>query len=192
MCEIDLFIITTVVAGIVGAIIAIGIAIGLNSGFFSAPAAPAAMMVAGLASTAAVTGLILLDSEITDYIQCMNATQNCVVDLSAVLFIVKSLAVVLGLQATACFVTFFIAWIPWVGSAPMYTILATLLSQVALITTLYILIEDLISCANSVAAAPVDGVMTGSVIIVLVAIGFTAYVRRNSPWRWKTKIDKKE
>ncbi len=186
MCEISTALLWLAAGGIVGAIASLGVAIALNNAFCTAPAAPGAMIAAGVASLVAVTALSLLGSEISNYYECMNAPQACAVDLTNAINAVNALKTVLGFQASACFVAAGIAWIPWAGAVPMYVILASLIIQLAVIPSLIIFLINLVSCANDATAAPTVTVLTGAALAVAAAtIGLTAYVRRDLPWRWE-------
>ncbi len=57
-----------------------------------------------------------------------------------------AIAIVLGIQATACFVAAGIAWIPWAGQGPMYVILGALIAQVPLVASLLYYLFSLREC----------------------------------------------
>jgi hypothetical protein len=181
MCEIDTTLISVAAAGIVAAIVAIGVAVGLNNSFFGAPGAPAAMVAAGIASVAAVVALRLLIVDVNEYFSCMGSPDSCSVELSNVINSINALVVVLGIQATACFVAAGIAWIPWAGSAPMYAILASLITQLALVPSLYIFMADLASCANNEATQQTSATTLAiAATAAVICVGMVAYLRRKS------------
>lgn len=188
MCEISTVLLATVAAGIIAAIASVGVAVVLNNGFCTAPASPAAMIVAGASTLVAVGALSFLLGDVNNYYQCMGSPAACDGELSNVTNAINALRTVLGIQATACFVAAGIAWIPWAGAAPMYVILASLITQLALVPSLYIFLGDLASCANSESAQPAVGAVVGiAAVVAAVSIGLTAYIRRESPWNWQAK-----
>lgn len=192
MCEINVLLLGTVSVGIIGAIAAVGTAIVLNNGFCTAPASPAFMVAAGVASLAAVGALSMLPGNIYDYYECMESPAACAFELSQVTTAINALITVLSIQTAACFAAAGVAWIPWAGAVPMYAILATFIVQLALIPTFYVLLGDLASCASKEAAKPVVPVILGvATAVALVSIGLTAYVRRGVRWRWQPPISKR-
>jgi len=187
MCEINALLLVVVSAGIIGAIAAVATAIVLNNGFWTAPASPAAMITAGVASLTAVVTLSILLTQVSDYYACMGSPSACTGELSNVTNAINALISVLSIQAAACFIVAGIAWIPWAGAAPMYVIMATFITQLALVPSFYIFLSDLVSCANNEATQIEIGVILGGAMVVaIVSIGLTAYVRRGVSWKWKS------
>ena len=176
-------------AGVILAIASIGTAIVLNNGFCTAPGSPIMMLIAGGACLAAVAGLVLLNKEITEYYECMNSPKECYGELTSLLNASKALITVLSIQATACFVAAGIALIPWVGAAPMYVILAALITQMGLIPSLYIFVRDFVVCVQEAAEkSPINAILIGTTIVSVAAIGITISIRRNlDPINWKRR-----
>ena len=136
---------------VLGAIASIIIAIGLNGSFWLAPGAPGAMIAAGVSTTLAVGSLVAAYFAMSTYFACMVGTDpalglRCKGALDNFLAALFGLIAVLTIQAAACFAAAGVAWIPWVGSAPMWVILATLIIQAALISTLTVYFINLRRC----------------------------------------------
>lgn len=143
MCDDRPLIAAIIAAGtfILAAIASIIIAIGLNGSFWLAPGAPGAMIAAGVTTLLAVASLLTAYFFVSSYFACMVGTDSalglrCKGALDNFLTALFALITVLTIQAAACFAAAGVAWIPWVGSAPMWVILATLILQAALIPTL--------------------------------------------------------
>jgi hypothetical protein len=137
--------------GITAALISLGIAIALNNGFFSAPGSPVAMIAAGIATGVALGSIYLARGAFEEYLSCMELSHRgisalCESSISNFMNAIAALATILGIQTTACFAAAGIAWIPWAGQAPMWVILATLILQIPIITTLGIFFVDVKNC----------------------------------------------
>ncbi len=164
-------------AGLITAsLVALGVAIALNNGFFSAPGSPAAMVTAGALLVAAVAVLSPATALINDYVSCMGAGAACAGQLSNVQNALAALITVLGIQAAASFAAAGIAWIPWAGQAPMWVILGSLVVQLALIPSVIVFFNDLVSCVTAAATPPVGSssgpLIAATAVIYLVAVIF--------------------
>lgn len=180
-------------AGLITAsLVALGVAIALNNGFFSAPGSPAAMVTAGALVAAAAAVLGPASGLINDYVTCMNAGAACAGQLSNVQNALAGLITVLGIQAVASFAAAGIAWIPWAGQAPMWVILGSLVVQLALIPSVIVFFNDLVRCAEAVAASPPAGSSSGPLIaatavIYLIAVIFFVRGSMKQPAKGKKK-----
>lgn len=138
---------------VAAAIAGILIAIGLNGSFYGAAGSPGAMILAGIASLAAVTALAAAIVAMNAWYSCMVAARPaaavpCKGALESFTAAAAALIVVLVIQGWASFVVAGIAWIPWVGGSPMLVILAALIIQAALIPTLIVFWQRTRDCIN--------------------------------------------
>src|SRR3954469_2836726 len=111
-----------------------------NGSFFGAPGSPALMLACGVASHSAAGLLGLAELQADNYSACLRRygvrVEDCVGELENFKRNASAIATVLRTQGTAAFVAAGIAWIPWVGQAPMWVIAAALALQLALIASL--------------------------------------------------------
>ena len=192
MCDLPTIIALLGTAGglITASLIALGVAIVLNNGFFSAPASPAAMIIAGGLLVGAVVALVPAAGKINDYVQCMGAATACAGELSNLQNALTALISVLLIQATASFVAAGIAWVPWAGQIPMWVILGSLVMQLILIPTIIAFFNDLVRCAEAAAAAtaaateplvlsPFIAVLVVGIVYLASAYVYVYYSQRN-------------
>lgn len=140
--------------GVGAAIAGILIAIGLNGSFYGASGSPGAMILAGIASLAAATALVAAIVAMNAWFSCMvaerpSAAGACKGALENFNAAAAALIAVLFIQGYASFVVAGVAWIPWVGGAPMLVILAALIIQAALIPTLIVFWQRMRDCIRS-------------------------------------------
>lgn len=133
----------------VGLIVAAAVA---NGSFFGAVASPGLMIAAGLATIVAMAlcGAALNALEVF----CRCAGRACAGACSNFRNTLKAGAILLGIQATACFVAAGIAWIPWAGQAPMWAIAGALILQVVLLISAFFLLGTLSKCQSTEPGLP--------------------------------------
>lgn len=133
------------------AAIALGAAAVNNTGWY-AWLAPVGMLAA-----AAVAGLaVLLCGFAIDALNgfCACAGARCAGPCGNLRTTLNAARVVLGIQATACLTSALSAWIPGVGSAPIYVIVGALVIQLALIISAIAFAVQLGSCQSSTPPVP--------------------------------------
>lgn len=163
------------------AAVAIGVAILTNAGFFTAGGSPAAMITAGISTAAAVGSLIAASVAATDFFNCILASNAgaaaCAGQFSNFSNNISAMITTLSIQATACFATAGIAWIPWAAQAPMWVIVGSLAVQSALIPSLTVFFNDLRKCINVAAASEVIPWWPNIFLVVaaIVVIAVTIY-----------------
>lgn len=182
MCDFSVVagLLTSASLAITVATIAIGVAIATNAGFFTAGGSPAAMITAGISTLAAAGFLIAANVAVTDFFNCM-ITSNpgisaCAGQLTNFSNNISAIITTLGIQATACFATAGIAWIPWAGQVPMWVIIGSLTVQAALIPSLIVFFNNLKDCVNSASASnvipgwPVFFLAVAAIAVIVVGI----------------------
>jgi hypothetical protein len=133
------------------AAVALGAAAVNNTGWY-AWLAPAGMLLA-----AGLTGLaVLLCGFAIDALNafCACAGGRCAGQCGNLRTTLNAARVVLGIQATACLTSALSAWIPWVGSAPIYVIVGALIIQSALIIAAIAFMAQLGACQSSSTTPP--------------------------------------
>lgn len=156
MCDyLDVVRSRTVAAGAAAAAAAVAVlvAVGLNGGFFTAPGAPAAMIVAGAAATAASAALKnALDR------MAAGAASGCVSPQCSGKFenlrnAIAAAATTLAALATSCYAIAAVSWIPWIGAVPMLVVYGALVIAAAAFATVAKFHAALADCASAVATA---------------------------------------
>jgi hypothetical protein len=180
---------TPVFALLTAAAISIAIAIGFiiaaaaaNNSFFGASGSPGLMVAAGVAALAAVGSLAGTRAMVESYFVCMGSPEQCIGAFNNLLNAITGLMTVLSIQSTASFAAAGIAWIPWVGAAPMYVILGALIIQAALIPTVTVFVNDLITCVQEAAIDPISSAAAPLVatVVEVLLIASLAYTFRAS------------
>ncbi len=133
---------------VTGSAVAVGVAAVLNNSFFGAPGAPAAMITAGALAAGAVALLKRSIDELDYFRQCGGVPRSCQGAFDNLTTNIAAIAVVMGIQASACLAAAGIAWIPWAGAAPMYVILAALIVQAGLIVSLAVYLAEFLACVK--------------------------------------------
>ena len=117
-----------------------------NNSFWSAPGSVGIMITAGILTLVALGLLAAAISALNTFCSCLMG--RCEQACSNLKNLLTGTSVVLGSQATACFVAAGFAWIPWAGQGPMWVIAATLIIEVVLITSAFIFFNALSSCGQ--------------------------------------------
>lgn len=175
---------TTVGVLITAASVSVGIAAALNAGFFSAPGAPAPMVVASVTSGIAAGMLGFgVRNAMDDFFRCMGSPPECLQLLTDLQSVIAGLATVLLAQAVAAGAAAAVAWIPGVAQPAMWAILGAFLLQIGLIPTTIGLVLELIDCTKeaSVGITVRPLVVTTIVISGLVVSGTYLIRKRYSP-----------
>lgn len=182
MCDLYWLIglLTTVGALIAAAAAAVGVASALNGGFFSAPAAPAAMVTASVTSGIAAGMLgIGVRVAIDDFFRCMGSPPECAQLLTDLQGVIAGLATVLLVQAVAAGVVAAVAWVPWAAQPGMLTILGALLLQLPLIPSAIALTVALIDCAKEASVGVIVRPLLVGAIVTSLAVTAAIYVIRS-------------
>lgn len=187
-CGVNTALLGLAIAFIIAALAAISTAIALNGSFCLAPGSPGFMVAAGALSLAAVGMIGLLKGEVVGYWECTGSPEACVGNYLTLITAMDALILVLSIQAAACFAAAGIAWIPWVGAAPMIAIAVTMITQLGLLIALWAIVSELAFCViDATAPTPgsiVRGVIGTSLAAAIWAVGVGMYIRRDIPWRW--------
>ena len=120
----------------------------LNNSFFFAPGSPLVMLGAAVVTGLATFFFSKAEEKMQDYFKCMGSNDNCNSILSSFNNAMTALKVALQVQTAACTAAAGMAWIPWVGAAPMYAIIAALVAQLGTAITLQWSANNLINCLN--------------------------------------------
>jgi hypothetical protein len=128
------------------AAIALGAAV-VNPNVWYSWLAPLGMLIA-----AAVTGTTVLVcgaaiSALDTFCAC--AGSKCAGPCGNLRRTLEAARIVLGIQATACLTAALTAWIPGIGSAPIWVIIGALLIQLALIIAAIVFMSQLASCQST-------------------------------------------
>lgn len=124
-----------------------------NASILGAFASPGLMVLAGLLSLAALVLLNLAKGRAYDYVVCMSEDLNgkqlkCDGQYTNFNRNILAVITVVGIQTAACFSAAVYAWIPGVAQPSMWTIIAALILQVALILSLLAFWAALRDCLN--------------------------------------------
>lgn len=122
-----------------------------NNSFWLALGTPAISLLAGACAAAAGALLLAAVNALNTYCQCLEG--NCAGDCNNLANTLKGAAAVMFSEATACAVASGFDWIPWVGAAPIYVIIATVVLQIPLIIMAISFTNQLATCGQS--ATPV-------------------------------------
>ena len=124
-----------------------------NASILGAVASPGLMGLAGLLSLIALVLLILAKGRAYDYVVCMSKDLNgkqlkCAGQYTNFNKNISAVITVVGIQTAACFSVAGYAWIPFLAQPSMWTIIATLTLQFALILSLFAFWAALRDCLN--------------------------------------------
>ena len=188
MCDISSITAELVIAhaAIIAAIAALGAAIALNNSFFGAPGAPVPM---GIAAASSLAASIALGVALSKLDACAPPT-GCEGDWHNIRNVLAALATVMAFQAIAAAAAVIPAAVPFVGAAPMYVILTTLVLKLPLVPTLIGFVATFGGCIARATATNTSPMTANPSVWVAITAGtviavatFYALMARNGSLR---------